>query len=85
MGSKESEQRQEGQSNNCEMAPCNVRKKLHAPAFDPVAANTPEQDIAFGLKMNNFPRAETDRRLDKLESGRAKLVSWEELKAHLVG
>jgi putative addiction module component (TIGR02574 family) len=30
-------------------------------------------------------RAELDRRLDRLESGKAKLVSWEELKARLVG
>ncbi|MBN1319543.1 MAG: addiction module protein [Thermoleophilia bacterium] len=29
-------------------------------------------------------RAELDRRLDRLESGKAKLVSWEELKARLV-
>jgi putative addiction module component (TIGR02574 family) len=30
-------------------------------------------------------RAELDRRLDRLESGKAKLVSWDELKARLVG
>ena len=30
-------------------------------------------------------RAELDRRLDRLESGKAKLVSWGELKARLVG
>ena len=30
-------------------------------------------------------RAELDRRLDRLESGKAKLVSWEDLKARLVG
>ena len=30
-------------------------------------------------------RAELDRRLDRLESGKAKLVSWDELKSRLVG
>jgi putative addiction module component (TIGR02574 family) len=30
-------------------------------------------------------RAELDRRLDRLESGKATLVSWDELKARLVG
>jgi putative addiction module component (TIGR02574 family) len=30
-------------------------------------------------------RAELDRRLDRLESGKAKLVSWDELKARLFG
>jgi putative addiction module component (TIGR02574 family) len=30
-------------------------------------------------------RAELDRRLDRLESGKAKLVSWDELKARLAG
>ena len=30
-------------------------------------------------------RAELDRRLDRLESGQARLVSWDEFKARLVG
>jgi putative addiction module component (TIGR02574 family) len=30
-------------------------------------------------------REELDRRLDRLESGKAKLVSWDELKSRLVG
>ena len=30
-------------------------------------------------------RAELDHRLDSLESGRAKLVSWDDLKSRLVG
>jgi putative addiction module component (TIGR02574 family) len=30
-------------------------------------------------------RVELDRRLDRLESGKAKLVSWDELKKRLVG
>lgn len=30
-------------------------------------------------------RAELDRRLDRLASGKARLVSWDELKARLVG
>ena len=38
-----------------------------------------------GVGLTPAQRAEPDCRLDKLESGRAKLVSWEELKAHLVG
>ena len=35
--------------------------------------------------LTSAQRDEIDRRLDKLESGKAKLVSWEELKARLVG
>ena len=35
--------------------------------------------------LTEAQRAELDRRLDALESGRAKLVSWDEIKARLVG
>ena len=37
------------------------------------------------VSLTPAQRAELDRRLDRLESGKAKLVSWEELKARLVG
>ena len=37
------------------------------------------------LSLTQAQRAELDRRLNRLESGKAKLVSWEELKARLVG
>lgn len=37
------------------------------------------------VSLTPAQRAELDRRLDRLESGRAKLVSWDELKVRLVG
>jgi putative addiction module component (TIGR02574 family) len=37
------------------------------------------------VSLTPAQRAELDRRLDRLESGKAKLVSWEELKGRLVG
>ena len=37
------------------------------------------------VSLTPAQRAELDRRLDRLESGKAKLVSWDELKARLVG
>jgi putative addiction module component (TIGR02574 family) len=37
------------------------------------------------VSLTEAQRAELDRRLDRLESGKAKLVSWDELKARLVG
>jgi putative addiction module component (TIGR02574 family) len=37
------------------------------------------------VHMTPAQRAELDRRLDGLESGRAKLVSWDEIKSRLVG
>jgi putative addiction module component (TIGR02574 family) len=37
------------------------------------------------VSLTPAQRAELDRRLDRMESGKAKLVSWEELKARLVG
>jgi putative addiction module component (TIGR02574 family) len=37
------------------------------------------------VSLTPAQRTELDRRLDRLESGKAKLVSWEELKARLVG
>ena len=37
------------------------------------------------VNLTPAQRAELDRRLDRLESGKATLVSWEELKARLVG
>jgi len=37
------------------------------------------------IRLTDAQRAELDRRLDDLESGRAKLVSWDEVKKRLVG
>jgi putative addiction module component (TIGR02574 family) len=37
------------------------------------------------VSLTPAQRAELDRRVDRLESGKAKLVSWDELKARLVG
>jgi len=41
---------------------------------------SPEQ-----VTLTTAQRIELDRRLDRLESGKAKLVSWDELKKRLVG
>ena len=43
-------------------------------------SETPEH-----ISLTSAQRAELDRRLDRLESGKAKLVSWDELKERLVG
>ena len=37
------------------------------------------------VALTTAQRNELDRRLDRLESGKAKLVSWDELKQRLVG
>jgi putative addiction module component (TIGR02574 family) len=37
------------------------------------------------VTLTTAQRIELDRRLDRLESGKAKLVSWDELKKRLVG
>jgi putative addiction module component (TIGR02574 family) len=37
------------------------------------------------IRLTDAQRAELDRRLDSLEAGRAKLVSWDEVKKRLVG
>ena len=37
------------------------------------------------VSLTPAQRAELDRRLDGLESGRAKLVSWDEIKSRLAG
>ncbi len=37
------------------------------------------------VSLTPAQRAELDRRIDRLESGKAKLVSWDEFKARLVG
>ena len=37
------------------------------------------------VTLTTAQRVELDRRLDRLESGKAKLVSWDELKKRLVG
>lgn len=43
------------------------------------------RDRPADIGLTDAQRAELDRRLDALESGRAKLVSWDEIKARLVG
>jgi putative addiction module component (TIGR02574 family) len=43
--------------------------------------NESPEDVA----LTPAQRAELDRRLDRLESGKARLVSWDELKKRLVG
>ena len=37
------------------------------------------------VKLTESQREELDRRLDELESGRAKLVAWDVVKQRLVG
>jgi putative addiction module component (TIGR02574 family) len=42
-------------------------------------------DSPEDVSLTPAQRAELDRRLDRLESGKAKLVSWDELNKRLVG
>jgi putative addiction module component (TIGR02574 family) len=68
---------------------------MSMPAID-ISAMEPEKDLIGDLwdSLSESPEdvglipaqcAELDRRLDRLESGKAKAVSWDELKARLVG
>jgi putative addiction module component (TIGR02574 family) len=55
------------------------RLRLIGDLWDSLTENPDE------IRLTPAQRAELDRRLDRLESGKARLVSWDELRARLAG